>query len=177
MNHRDYITHYSRGEPFLSITSIDREKWPETIAKLSESNAWGLNRFSDLKYLEDRLKVEKIIREEFISKGGKPELEHPIYFFLGSNVRFEEHKLNKKYKMDLKDIPHDAISFTYGDSMLAYIEENRTQSGEKYQNPLCKKVFCIGDLEGLFSHIDFPKNDPLSIEAQLWVDPKKVNRE
>lgn len=27
----NFITHYSRGEPFLSITGLQCEKWPQII--------------------------------------------------------------------------------------------------------------------------------------------------
>lgn len=168
-----FITHYSRGAPFLSFTAMGRETWSELIKDLNETNAWGLSRFSDPNYLEDRLIAEKKIREEFISKGGKPELDHPIYFFLGRHKGFESHKSNVGYAIDLKDIAVDSVSFTYGDSMLAYIEKNRLLSGEEYQNSLCGSLYRIDCLKELFSHADFPKESPLSIEAQLWVLPKK----
>ncbi len=71
----------------------------------------------------------------------------------------------------LKDISKDAISFTYGDSLLAFDQKNRLLSGSQYQNSLCEKIFRFEDLEGLFSHSDFPKIEPLHIEAQLWIEP------
>ena len=78
-----------------------------------------------------------------------------------------------KFIIDLKDISEDSVSFTYGDSMLSYIEKNRSLSGEKYQSFLCGKLYSVEELENLCSHTDFPKESPLHIEAQLWVLPKK----
>ncbi len=79
--------------------------------------------------------------------------------------------MNKGYKIDLQKISPDAISFTYGDSMLALNESNRNHSGIKYQNPLCAKVFLLEELDMIFSSPHFPKEDPLAIEAQLWIEP------
>ena len=166
-----HIIHYSRGEPFLSITSVPSDELKHLIGKLNETNAWGLSRFSDPHYLSQRIQTESQVRDAFIAKGGKPYLTQPIYFFLGNNVRFEEHKQNKAYKIELQKIPAKAISFTYGDSMLAFNEVNRKLSGIKYQNPLCAKVYLQEELESVFLSPHFPQNDPLAIEAQLWITP------
>jgi hypothetical protein len=166
-----FITHYSRGEPFLSITSVSPEKRPEVVKNLNELNAWGINRFLDQEYLARRLELEDTLRKEFIAKGGKPQLSSPIYFFLGRHVEFEEHPLNKGYIVDLQDVPSNSVSFTYGDSLLAYFTDYRELSGERYKNSLCAKVFKIEELENLFAHSEFPKNGALHIECQLWQVP------
>lgn len=169
----DVIVHYSRSEPFRSMSSVPSNQWAVAIKDLSETNAWGMSRFSDPDYLPRRLEVEKHIRNEFIKKGGKPELDHPLYFFLGRHNGFEKHPRNIGYVIQLKDIRSDAISFTYGDSLLAYNEDYRSQSGEKYKNSLCSQIFKKEDLESLFSHVDFPKTERLSIEVQLWTMPSR----
>lgn len=70
-----FITHYSRGEPFLSITSLPENKIPQIIEKLNETNAWGLSRFSDSNYLSQRIETESKLRKAFVARGGEPELE------------------------------------------------------------------------------------------------------
>src|SRR3712207_6517156 len=92
-----FITHYSRGEPFRTMSSVPRDQWLEVVAQLNETNAWGLGRFTDAEYMERRLRVEERLRSGFIAAGGRPELQHPIYFFLGRNERFEQHPANKPY--------------------------------------------------------------------------------
>lgn len=167
----NFITHYSRGKPFQSLSSLGQSNWAEVITTLNETNAWGLSRFRDPDYLPTRIQTEKIIRRKFQEMGGKPILEHPIYFFLGRNLRFEQHSLNRAYIFSLKDIPTDLISFTYGDSLLAFDQKNRSLSGKKYQNSLCENIFRFENIEDLFSHSDFPKVEPLHIEVQLWTQP------
>lgn len=88
----NFITHYARGKPFQSLSSLGKSNWAEVVSTLDETNAWGLSRFHDPDYLSSRVQTEKIIRRKFQEIGGKPILENPIYFFLGRNLRFEQHR-------------------------------------------------------------------------------------
>lgn len=165
------IVHYSRGEPFRSITSVGREQIQQVVSKLDDKRAWGLARFSDPKYISQRFETEKILRQRFIEIGGRPTLHNPIYFFLGRHPIFESHDSNIGYSIELKDIDPYSVSFTYGDSMFSLIEENRELASAKYSNPLCAEIFWLETLPLLFSHPSFPKFDPLHVEVQLWVKP------
>ena len=166
------IYHYSRGLPFLSITNVPDNQRLKVIENLNESNTWGVNRFSDSAYLKQRFETEIQLRKFFIKKGGKPLLKHPIYFFLGRNFKFEEHQANKAYKINLDNICKSTISFTYGDSMIAFNKVHRSNSGLKYQNPLCGKIFTFEDLNQIYTSLNYPNHDPLHIEAQLWIKPE-----
>lgn len=166
----DFIVHYNRGEPFRSISEVPQEKLRGVLSQLDESNSWGLGRFSDPEYLPRRIKVEQKIRREFIAKGGKPELHYPIYFFLGRNTRFEAHKSNIGYKIDLDNLPWKAISFTYGDSMFSMCENYRQKLGDEYQSHLCAQIYQLADLDALFSAIR-DERQKLHIECQLWIKP------
>lgn len=167
----DFITHYSRGEPFRSITGLDESERQQVLSTLNETNAWGLNRFRDPEYLAKRLDAEMKIKFAFEKAGGCPVLSHPIYFFLGINLKFEGHSANRAYKILLQSLPKMSVSFTYGDSLLAFDEAYRKLSGERYQNPLCANIFLEHDLNSLFSSPHYPEQNPLHIEAQLWVNP------
>lgn len=169
----DFITHYNRAEPFRSLTSLNKTELAATLKEMNESNSWGLNRFTDSEYLPRRAIVEAKIREQFISRGGKPDLSHPIYFFLGRNERFEENKNNKAYIIQLKDISSAQVSFTYGDSMFCFNEDYRQQMGGVYLSELCPQIYKLEDLEKIFLHPDYKSEDRLHIEAQLWVKPKE----
>jgi len=177
----DYIVHYSRGEPFRSLTSVPADQLYSVISNLNEKIAWGLNRFSDPNYFQQRLEVENKMRVEFLALGGEPVLSHPIYFFLGRNPRFEEASLNIGYMIELSSIDIKSISFSYGDTMLSFNQENRKIAGEQYSSPLCNRLYLKSDLESLFGNKLYPKDSPLSVEAHLWVQPadavvKKLER-
>ncbi|MGE3759493.1 MAG: hypothetical protein AB7H97_17140 [Pseudobdellovibrionaceae bacterium] len=172
----DFITHYSRGEPFRSLSDVPNGELDRVLQELNEANAWGLPRFSDPEYLPRRVRVEQRLRAEFIDKGGIPTLEHPIYFFLGRNPQFEEHERNKSYSVRLKDIPKNAISFTYGDSMFSLDEDYRKLKGEGYLSELCPHVYTIEELPALFAHHDLLADTGLHIEAQVWIIPSGKNQ-
>lgn len=165
------IVHYSRGEPFRSLTSVGQEHIRQVIKGLNDQNTWGLSRFSDPDYLPQRFEAEERLRQRFIDNGGKPALRNPIYFFLGRHSGFENHESNIGYLIDLKDLDPYSISFTYGDSMFSFVQQNRAFAGSKYLNPLCADVYSLETLPQLFGHSSFPKSDPLHIEAHLWIQP------
>jgi len=167
----DYITHYNRGEPFRTVSDVASDRLLEVLGQLDESNSWGLKRFSDPEYLPRRLQVEEKIRQDLIKKGGEPELLHPIYFFLGNNASFEKHKNNVAYKINLRDIPEQAVSFTYGDSLFSMCEDYRLKLGQEYLNPLCLLVYKLDELEHLLESIQDNPNK-LHIEYQLWIKPQ-----
>lgn len=167
----DFITHYNRAEPFRSLTSLNKIDLAAALKEMNESNSWGLNRFTDPEYLPRRAIVETKIRHQFISIGGKPILNHPIYFFLGRNKSFEENKSNKAYIIQLKDLSPFQISFTYGDSMFCFNEDYRKIKGGQYLSQLCAHVYKFEDLEKVVAHSDYKSEDRLHIEAQLWVKP------
>jgi hypothetical protein len=166
----NYIVHYSRGEPFKSISSADPDRVQDILLKLDENNAWGLNRFSDPEYFPRRIEVEKKIRQQFIGKGGRPQLEYPIYFFLGRNARFEEHKKNVGYRINLDVLPPGTVSFTYGDSMFCLNEDYRQRLGGEYLSEYCSHVYLMEELTDLISEIGQRKN-ALHVECQLWINP------
>jgi hypothetical protein len=167
-----YIVHYARGKPFQSITNVPPRQLAGVIENLNETNAWGLDRFSHPEYLAQRIKTEKMMRHEFIGKGGRPTLEHPVYFFLGRHPGFEVNPNNKIYTIDLGFLFRESVTFSYGDTMLSYVDENRKQSGAQYQNQLCGKLFTLDQLEDLYSNPLFPLDSPLAVEAHLWVQPQ-----
>lgn len=170
MNIPDFIVHYNRSEPFRSISEVSQGNLRAVLNQLDENNSWGLNRFADPAYLSQRLKVEQKVRSEFIVKGGVPELEFPIYFFLGNNVRFEEHKKNVGYKIKLGELPTNVVSFTYGDSMFSMCDNYRHKLDDEYQSRLCSQVYRLDELNDLFSATN-GMSKSLHIECQLWIKP------
>lgn len=71
----EFIIHYSRGEPFRTLTRFPQNEWQNIIETLNPKNAWGLNRFSDSNYLKQRIQVEDQLLNAFIAKGGEPILK------------------------------------------------------------------------------------------------------
>jgi hypothetical protein len=150
------LTHYSRGEPFASITAA-----PHLIPTLTEATTWGLARFADPDYLPRRLAVEARLRAAFIAAGGQPHFDHPAYAFLGRNPRWDQQLRPgmRAYLITLDQVPSTALSFTVGDSLLTW---DPIYAQLRPQHPLAGRLFRLEDL---------PDVAPADLEAQLWQRP------
>ena len=121
----DIITHYSRGQPFRSITSAAAADWPEIVAEMTEQNTWCRGRFGDPNYLSRRVGVERRLRDWFVSTGGQPRVRHPFYCMVGRGKDAGQRPGTRAYVVPLSAIPTDALSFTFGDSLVCLDGDNR----------------------------------------------------
>ncbi|MDP2305606.1 MAG: hypothetical protein Q8P18_06235 [Pseudomonadota bacterium] len=176
----DFLTHYSRGEPFRSVTSAPQEQWGAIVAGFSDANVWGRDRFADPQYLSRRLVVEERLRAEFVDGGGEPQVEHPFYCVVGGLGRWERQRTTgmRAYILPLTDLPSASISFTFGDSLLTYDEDNRSQAAAlgRYLHPLSGRLYRLEGVRELASRIPAGGSDPprdlhKHLEAQVWVTP------
>ena len=151
------------------MTSVPDARFADVLGTLDETNCWGLKRFSDPEYLRRRRRVEDQIRVELISRGGHPELDRPIYCFLGRNQDFERSERNRGYSVALRDLPEGVLTFTYGDSLLGLDPDYRKVVGEDYSSHLCGRIFCFGDLAVLRERTAVVPS--LHVEVQLWARP------
>jgi hypothetical protein len=115
MNTPDYLQYYFRTgqEPFSVLCDLD-----EHIAQgiLKKDVLWR----GDGTYLQHRKEHEKILRNKFIKKGGKPKRLFPIYAILGespSGPHDLENEYNFKIKIPMRLFSNEDISFTYPDSL------------------------------------------------------------
>jgi hypothetical protein len=166
----NFIVHYNRSEPFRSITGHQEADWLEVVSGLDENKSWGLDRFKDTRYLKARADVERRMYEAFVSKGGSPKIHNPFYCFLGRSIGFESHPKNIGYIIYLKDIPANAVTFTYGDSLLAWDKDYRMQVGPKHESSLCEEIYPISELQSVLEKMPM---DPLHLEVQLWMNPSR----
>jgi hypothetical protein len=178
----DLLTHYTKSPDrlFRSISALPPGEAEVVVREsLQEANTLAHARFEGERYLSDRKEIEKEIREMFREKGGRPVLDHPFYFVLGSAPWFELHEEDLyKVEIPLSSIPSEFISFTYPDSMISFA----LAAGTWYRSELCGKpcngkVFRLEDLAGLIEAYGYPgdrwRTEPAArydyyIEAQVW---------
>lgn len=173
------LTHYYLPDrkPFLNLSSLKEDEVNIVLAELREKTKRGESKrvFMDW-YVEERKKSELLIREMFISKGGRPEKNYPHYFILGQSLIQKSTHLNmQEITISLNEIPTELISFTYPDSMASFDLEK----DEKYKMPYHGKVFNRKELENIIKEYGMPADEigmtsrygyPKYIEAQLWSD-------
>lgn len=118
----EYITHYFSGKDYMlkNLCNLPFEEAATVIADLKET---GKRVWVHSGYLRDRHRVEAWLYHEFVNKGKKPHLHHPLYFVLGENNDFFKQngffsdKDPEKLQLPLALFSSDMISFTYPDSM------------------------------------------------------------
>ncbi|MBE5804542.1 MAG: hypothetical protein E7316_08535 [Clostridiales bacterium] len=109
--------------PLRNILWLPREEAFRTAARLAAENpdATAFGRFADFEnYYPRRMETDHLLYEDFLSKGGQPEVEHPLSFVLqGSDYLYRWFDQGTIITQPLADIPDEVVSFTLGDSMSA----------------------------------------------------------
>ena len=161
-----YIKHYCHPncEPFMNICRLPKDdafSLANIMAKADKSSNNSFSRFSNFEvYYPRRMEVDEYLHNSFISLGGNPKEEHPIFFVLHESKSLEEWMGSwNSYEILLKNIPSEYISFTLDDSIVSlrqkgkltmYTKETLSQILRKYRgtiddylNELTKKYYCI----------------------------------
>jgi len=173
-----FLYHYYEMDngPFHNITQDGLEKAVEIQRKILEG--WNSKRPSN--YIELRFALERRLRDQFVSKGGKPNRDDPFYFTLGECEWVKSWYINPGVvKITLSDLDPDHISFTYPDSMVSFQfhDEPKLATYRKEENG---KVFLLNEIEGVIKKLGVPTEEKWNsheemkydryIEVQVWDD-------
>jgi hypothetical protein len=175
-----FVTHYFHDRPFRTLTALefdDRARAIEHLAFPSEA----MHRFRSPYYFEQRLRYEAVMYEQFVAKGGLPQLRHPHSAVLGESEIWEK-ITTRAIRIPLDAIPSIHISFTYTDSWVTYVD--REPDGTAIpRKPQYGMLYRKEELEQLFNQHGWPgdrwksevewQND-LYVEAQIWSDDPLV---
>lgn len=166
MNVPDYLTYYFRDnqKPFEVLTDLD-----DNVAKalLRNDTLWR----GDGTYLTHRKNHEKVIRDLFIQKGGRPKRDYPIYAILGESP-IGPHDLENEYiykiNIPLHEFTRNDISFTYPDSLY---EVPLDDLGRLYlQRNDVPIVYTIDELSNVIEKYHVYEYNNHYMEAQIWND-------
>ena len=115
MSRPDYLSYFFRAgqTPFQVLPDLEDAVAEEILKK---DTLWR----ADGTYQSHRKRHERVLREKFVAKGGRPVRSHPIYMILGDSPA-RPHDLRMEYDFKIV-IPLDRfsaeeISFTYPDSL------------------------------------------------------------
>ena len=178
MNIPKFLYHYYelKKGPFRNITEKGLEKATHIQSQISE----GWNSKRPHNYIELRFALENRIKNQFISKGGKPTRNDPFYFTLGACEWAKSWYVNPNViKIPLANFKSEHISFTYPDSMVSF-QLNDEPKLETYRKKCNGQVFLLNEIEDLVSQYGFPMTKRWQseeamkydryIEAQVWND-------
>lgn len=180
--HPTYITHYYRRgtPPFQSLSSLPDKQAVDMMRLLADDTPFG-ERFKDPEgYLQNRRKSEAWVRSEFMLKGGRPQLDYPIYFVLGESQwlvkNAPDRSLHQAIQINLAAFDEGDLSFTYPDSMISFWLGHDPTSA-LYLPEFHGKVFTCQEILALVDRLGDPelgwgRNLPPDlapyIEAQVW---------
>ncbi|WP_378187074.1 hypothetical protein ACE939_01840 [Aquimarina sp. W85] len=173
-----FLFHYYELDngPFRNITEYGYEK----AEKIQNQISKGWNSKRPENYIELRLALERRIKEQVISKGGKPNRNDPFYFTLGECKWVKSWYANPGViKIPLADFKHEHISFTYPDSMVSFQLYDEPKLAT-YRKDCNGHVFLLDEMNDLIKNYGVPSNEKCNaeerfkyekyIEVQVWDD-------
>lgn len=175
----DIIGHWylkDLGGPFHNFLNNSPEQRKEVGGILKEK--YGRGYFHE-KYLSGREEVEMRLHQLFLARGGRPEIKHPIYCFLGSHPTelIYEHREDYEFKFfKISDIPCELITFTYPGSITSMQIADRKEAAE-FRSPYHGKLFLKEEINNVIDQYGMPGVDfvptgrrqyDVLVEAQIW---------
>ena len=183
-----YLYHYfdKNGPPLRTITSLPFEEAEKILRAVIAAENPDKKEFIEWFpkwHLTRRYEMEMIVRDIFISIGGKPVNAAPVYFTLGENRGMKTWYRDPDWiKIPVSELEPGTVSFTYGDTFAVFNPECNTGEewwGQVYHYEdilkLINKYGCPEDPEYDMINRILPKDKPINqylkyIEAHVWSD-------
>lgn len=170
-----YLYHYydKTIAPFLNLSDLPQEQANQVLADIRKNkpHTQTAKRTSD--YMENRIYYEKILKEEFIKKGGNVQRNAPHYMTVEHSPWLSSWFENGAYiKIPIEEFDLSTVSFTYGDSHPTF--SPKVNDGKEYR----KKLYTYEEILGIIEKYGLPQewNDDGKygperyIEAHIWSD-------
>jgi hypothetical protein len=171
-----FVTHYYLGRPFRTLTELSPVERARVIEGLDFPEE-ALHRLRSAFYFEQRIRLEAVMYEQFIAKGGRPTRCHPHYAILGESEIWAD-ITKRSLRIPLAEIPSSQISFTYTDSWSTYVDRD-LEGGLIPRKKQYGMVYRVEELGDLFGEFGWPGErwkreaeweHDLYVEAQIWSD-------
>lgn len=174
-----YLYHYydKRSGPFKSLTAIPEEQSIKLLEQIKRERPDSMCAKRDEDYINKRRNCEKIIRKEFIAKGGIVELESPYYLVVEYSPWLSTwYEQGDFLRIPIEELDKRTVSFTYGDSMPTF--SPLINDGKEYR----RTVYTYDEILKIIDKYGLPQdwNDDGAhgperyIEAHVWTD-KVIN--
>ena len=161
--------------PFFNLSdlSIDEAKAIIYDLKNKKPNAFRAN--SQQTYMEDRNYYEKILKTEFIKKGGIIKRTVPHYMVVEHSPWLSTWFENSDFiKIPIEDFDVKTISFTYGDSHPVFSPRTHKMDDKEYR----RKLYTYDEILEIIKKYGLPQNynddgkygPERYIEAHIWSD-------
>ena len=172
----DVLTHYYHEVPFRSLTEVAEGARSDILDRIRATRKLP-RRLCSAFYFEQRLAYERMMREQFVAKGGQPERTTPLYAILGESEIWARIYRNA-VRARVAHLPPESVSFTYTDSFAAYVDRD-LDGNEIPRKPQYGMVYRLEELPDLIHSCGWPGDrwkteenwaHDLYVEAQIWSD-------
>jgi len=172
------LTHYYRpfSRPLLSLSALSEQELLGVLEGLARQEPLPY-RLTDPAYLSERRRLERLMRHQFETKGGRPEREFPHYFVLGEFSLWESDG-SSRVQIPLRTVESVAVSFTLTDSFFNYRRHN-LRGVEIPLRPYHGQLFALEELPAQLALHGLPgeawrfhpeRRFDVYVEAQIWSD-------
>ena len=128
------VYHYfdSRTGPFRSISALPKTEAKDILNRIKDERPDSFCAKRDDEYIENRLRCEAILKDEFVKKGGVVKIPSPYYMVLGASPWLDTWYEQSEYiKIPVTEFDLKTVSFTYGDSMPTF--SNKVKDEKEYR--------------------------------------------
>lgn len=161
----EHLYHYHEKSlpPFLTLTTLPFDEARDLLVSLN-------TRIPDIDFfLTRRYEMEKIVRDAFVSKGGRPANTAPVYMTLGANkglsTWFREPAV---IKIPVCEFDPGTVSFTYGDTFPVFKQSLNT--GEEWWG----KVYFYDEILALYKKYGLPENPEYHMTNGVYPKDKSI---
>lgn len=170
-----YLYHYFDRKigSFRNISDVGQDEAQRILDDIKKNKPDSFCAKRQASYIQDRLRYEKILREEFLKKGGKIQRDVPHYMVVEAcpwlNTWYEE---TDYIKIPIEEFDVNTISFTYGDSHPTF--SDRVNDGKEYR----KKLYLYDEILEIIDKYGLPQEwnsdgqhgPERYVEAHIWSD-------
>lgn len=159
--------------PFQNLSDLPLEKAEEILSRIKRDKPNTQCAKRQNTYMQDRLYYEKILRDEFLKKGGRIEREAPHYMVVEHSPWLSTWYEDTAYvKIPVEEFDVKTLSFTYGDSHPTF--SPRVNDGKEYR----KRLYTYDEILEIISKYGLPQdwNDDgrygpeRYVEVHVWSD-------
>ena len=172
-----YLYHYfdKTVGAFVNLSDVDIDEAKSVLSKIKETKPNSQSAQRDPGYLERRHYYEKILREEFIKKGGVIKRGAPHYMVVEHSPWLSTWFENGDFiRIPIEEFDVRTISFTYGDSHPVFSLGTHKMDDKEYRRTLYTydEVLKIIDKYGLPQdwNDDGAHGPSRYVEAHIWSD-------
>ena len=173
MNKQMVLYHYydRKTGPFKNLSDISIDEAEKILQKIKEEKPASFAAQRQASYMQDRLRFEKILKDEFLKKGGLIERNAPHYLVVGKCMFLESWYEDCDFiEIPIEKLDIRTVSFTYGDSHPTF--SDRVNDGKEYRKKLYtyEEILKIIDKYGLPQawNADGKYGPERYVEAHVW---------